>query len=361
MAGRVARRALLTTLTILSIAVISLFAFDGFVPFLSAQTQLPPAEYNWKKVCDRALAVPLRAPTFARIRSEKWLRQCNSEALYYGFMARPDFSDALQCAFYERANPEPSIGDPFYGPGVLMMLYANGKGVPRDYNVAIRFACENTWAADAEMEYRVGRLEHLRDIHAVTTHFDLCDDGTSGLTEGACASVQENFADAKRTKQLRDISDGWPANVRAAFATLEKAEDAFVNARIENEVDLSGTGRAAFQLEEEGVLKDQFLINLNRFAKGDVPSVSTSDYWGLQQTLERVYGEIQSSSDSAWQFGTVKPAGIRTTEGAWLALLEAWAAFGRMNYPHLSTDRIRGQITRLRIHQLQSLIKEMAE
>lgn len=352
MAGQVVRNALLASVTILSIAAISLFSFDGFA-------QLPPAENNWKQVCDRALAVPFSVPKFAHARSEKWLGQCDSEALYYGFTAPPEFFDALQCAFYERAHPEPSIGDPFYGPGVLMMLYANGEGVPRDYNLAIRFACENTWAADAEMEYRIGHLEHLRDTHAVTIHFDLCDDGTSGLTEGACASVQENFDDAKRTKQLRDISADWTANVNAAFTTLEKAENAFVKARVENEVDLSGTGRDAFQLEEEGVLKDQFLINLNRFAKADVPAASTSDYRDIQQTLERVYGKIQSSAESAWQFTTVKPAGVRTTERAWLALLEAWADFGRVAYPHLNTDRIRAQITRLRIHQLRSLTKGM--
>src|SRR6185437_3261142 len=163
---------------------IAFFAFGGPAPPPSTQIQVPPTEKSWKQVCQRALAAPIKLPAFTRVRSKAWLQHCDSEALYYGFSAPPDFVGALQCAYYERANPKPSNGDPFYGPGVLMMLYANGKGVLRNYSLAIRFACENTWTADAEMEYRLGRLEHLRDTRAVRTRFDLCDDGTSGLTEG---------------------------------------------------------------------------------------------------------------------------------------------------------------------------------
>jgi len=333
-------------------------AFSGLAFPPLAPNQLPPVEKSWKQVCERALSAPLKPPSFPRVQPDSWLRNCDSEALYYGFTASPNYPEAMQCAYYQRAHPEPSSGNPFYGPGVLMMLYANGKGVPRNYDLAIRFACENTWAADAEMEYRIGRLEHLRDTHAITTHFDLCDDGTSGLTEGACALVQESLADAKRTRQIREISATWPTKVTAAFPSLQKAENAFVKARVENEVDLSGTGRVAFQLEEEGVLRDQFLINLKRFAEVDVPAATDRDSEQLEKTLDLLLGQIQSSSGSAWQFTTVTPNGIGTTQRAWLSLLQAWTDFGRVAYPRLDTNRIRAQIIRLRIHQLRSLVKD---
>ncbi|MDQ2842835.1 MAG: hypothetical protein M3Y72_17710 [Acidobacteriota bacterium] len=77
--------------------------------------------------------------------AESALSACNSEALYYGFDKPPNFAAALQCAYYERAHPRPSEGNPFYGPGVLSMIYANGKGAERDYRLAIRFSCENPW------------------------------------------------------------------------------------------------------------------------------------------------------------------------------------------------------------------------
>ncbi len=322
---------------------------------LTAQTSPSPEEKNWKEICARATAAPLATPSFAHVAPESELQHCDSTALYYGFDHAPDPAAALQCAYYERAHPRPSEGDPFYGPGVLSMLYANGRGVERNYNLAIRFACENTWAAEAEMELRIGHLEHLRDTNASASNFDLCDDATSGLLEGACESVQQQFADAKRRKELDAILARWPPGVKAAFQSLDAAEEAFVKARTRNEVDLSGTGRAAFALEEQGRLRDQFLINLQRFAKGDIPSASAADYSDVDHKLNAVYQHIQHAPETAWQYGTIKPPGIRDTELAWLKLRDAWVEFGRLAYPHLSADTVRTQIARLRLHQLQSL------
>ena len=69
---------------------------------------------------------------------------------------RPTTRGALQCGWYERAHLDPSVGNMFEGPGILAMLYANGQGVPRNYDLAIRFACEGDWTAEAEQELRIG-------------------------------------------------------------------------------------------------------------------------------------------------------------------------------------------------------------
>ena len=155
----------------------------------SAQTSARQ-EKNWEQVCARSLAAPLTIPSLAHVEADSNLRHCDSTALYYGFDRPADWTAALQCAYYQRAHPGPGQGDPFYGPGVLTMLYANGHGVPRNYDLAIRFACENTWAAGAGLELRIGHLEQLRDTHASASNFDLCDDGMSGLMAAACESVQ---------------------------------------------------------------------------------------------------------------------------------------------------------------------------
>ncbi|MDQ2711244.1 MAG: DUF1311 domain-containing protein [Acidobacteriota bacterium] len=322
---------------------------------VSAQSTHSPREKEWSNVCAGLIAPPLSTPSSTHIEPESELEHCDSTALYYGFGHPQDPAAALQCAYYQRAHPRPSEGNPFYGPGVLTMLYANGRGIERNYNLAIRFACENPWAAEAEMELRIGHLEHLRDTHVSVTNFDLCDDGTSGLMEGACESIHQQFADEKRRKDLEAISANWPPQVKEAFQSLNAAEEAFVKARTRNEVDLSGTGRAAFALEEQGRLRDQFLINLQRFAKGDIPSASAADYTSVDQKLNDVYRHIQHAPDTAWQYGTIKSSGIRDTEVAWLKLRDAWVDFARIAYPHLSADTVRTQIARLRLHQLQSL------
>ncbi len=330
------------------------FVMVGFAATMSAQSDLPPTEPNWKQVCEQALARPHTPPPFAHAETEDQLKKCDSKALYYGFSGSPDFSAALQCAYYERAHPDSMRGDPFPGPGVLAMLYANGKGVQRSYDVAIRFACENPWAAEAEQEYRIGHLQQLRDSHAVA-NFDLCDDGLSGLTEGACEFVQQGFADAKRQRELEAISSGWSPEVKAAFKLLQEAEHEFEAARVGYEVDISGTGRAAFSLAEQGRLRDQFLTNLKRFAKGDIPLASEADEQGADHRLNAVYREIQQSPENSWQYVTIKPSGIRNTERKWLTLRNAWIEFSRLAYPSLTKTRVVTQITRLRVHQLQSL------
>lgn len=307
-------------------------------------------------VCAQALAHPLTPPSFPSPMKETQLKNCDSQALYYGFDRPPDFAAALQCAFYQRAHPDPTVGDPFAGPGVLTMLYANGKGVKRDYDLAIRFACENTWAAPAEMSSRIAHLLKMRATHSVTSKFDLCDDATSGLMEGACESVSQDFADAKRQQELKTIERAWPAEVQQSFKTLQKAEADFEEARVQNEVDLSGTGRAAFELQDQGRLRAQFVINLKRFAKGDIPHASSADAEAVDRKLNDVYQQIQQAPDKSWQYTTVKPSGIRKTQRVWLKLRDEWGDFAHSAFPGLDRTSVVAQLTRLRLHQLEFLL-----
>lgn len=320
------------------------------------QPQLPRMEKDYENICARATAQPLPPPKFEHPEPDTWLEHCDAEALYYGFDRPADPAAALQCAWYERAHPQPTRGDPFYGPGILMMLYANGKGVPRDYNLAIRFVCENRWLSENEMEFMTGDLEDRRDAHSTASDFDICKDGTSGLMMGACEAVTQEFADAKRRQQMDAITAAWSPAAKQSFPALQAAEKAFEDARTGNEVDLSGTGRAAFALEEQGRLRDQFLINLGRYAQGDVPAASADNLAALDRELNAVYQRLQQAPATAWQYSTVKPKGILETERAWLKLRAAWVQFGQVAYPRLGSDSISAQITRLRLHQLRSLL-----
>jgi uncharacterized protein YecT (DUF1311 family) len=335
-------------------------AFAGAAALLPGQTSPPRSEKNWREVCAAAIAAPLTLPTFSPATPEAELRRCDSTALYFGFDHSANPGAALECGYYQRSHAQPTVGDPFLGPGILTMLYANGLGVARDYDLAIRFACENTWVAPAEMELRIGHLEQLRATHAAATNFDLCDDGTSGLMEGACESIRQQVSDVRRTQELDRISVSWTPQTKTAFAPLRTAEEAFVAARSGKEIDLSGTGRGAFSLAEKGRLHDQFLINLRHFADPKTPSAAaadlqTADFQSIDRQLNQAYQRIQQAPDRAWQYGTVKAEGIRSTQEVWLKLRDAWVEFAGTAYPRLKADTVRTQITRLRVHQLHSL------
>jgi uncharacterized protein YecT (DUF1311 family) len=319
-----------------------------------------PSEKNWKEVCSRAISAPSVVPQFPKPKPENELRNCDSARLYYGFDGSRDYDAALQCGYYQRAHPRTDIGNPLYGPGVLSMLYANGLGAPRNYDLAIRFACENTWAADAEMEGRLGHLEHMRDSHSTAANFDLCDDATSGLMEGACAEIGEELAKAKREQKIKAISANWPAAAKQTFQALQKAEQAFAQARGRYETDLSGTGRAAFSIEAEAKVHDQFLANLQRLSKGGLPNVSVADYQSADAKLNADYRQLiaersKENNDATRMPGEVAVGGIRDTERVWIKFRDAWMEFGKAAYPQFSPDQIGMMITKQRIEQLKDI------
>jgi len=322
---------------------------------LAPRNAMAQADKNWEQVCKAAKAHPLPGPQLLGPLTSDQLPDCDERDLYYGFGKEPNYPGALQCGWYQYSHPQHRVGNMFCGPGVLAMLYANGKGVARNYDAAIRLACENPWAAEAEMAYRVGHLERLRDDPSQTATFDLCDDITSGLSDGFCTSIQTQRADAVREAKIAEIVDKLAPVAKSVFPKLQKAETAFEDIREENEIDLSGTSRAAFQLEDQALLREQFLTNLTRFGKGDIPPDTESDLVELDRKLNEAYQAIQHSPQSRWEYVTVKPEGIQKTERAWVALADEWIAFAAKAYPDISSRRIRAQLIRLRLHQLRSL------
>jgi hypothetical protein len=205
------------------------------------------------------------------------------------------------------------------------------------------------------MEYRVDHLERLREARSQGTTFDLCDDITSGLSDGFCTSIQTRTANAARARESAALLRNLSPSANAVFPSLEAAQAAFENARVTNEVDLSGTSRGAFQLEEEAKLRDQFIDNLRKFGGDQAPTASANDLALLDRQLNEVYQRIMHSPTSKWEYGTVKPEGIRDTERKWLALVSAWMAFARTAYPQLAEARIKAQLFRLRLQQLRAL------
>jgi len=283
------------------------------------------------------------------------LASCDASDLYYGIRGTPDYPAALACGWYERAHPRAAEASMFSGPGVLTMLYANGQAETRNYDLAIRLACEQEGTSEAEMALRIGHLEAMRTGKAEPGRFDLCDDITSGPSMSSCASIRTRRADARREQEIAAAVAKLPEAAKSAFERLRQAERAFEEARSANEVDLSGTARGMFALEERKKLRDQFLINLQRFADGDVPATSSTQWATLERALSSTYRETQRVPASEWHYGAIQPEGIRDTERAWIALADAWVEFAAQAYPSVDATAVRAQLARLRLGQLRVL------
>jgi uncharacterized protein YecT (DUF1311 family) len=324
---------------------------------LAGQSTPYQAASNSEEVCKAALTWPL-PPEPSGPLSAAQLKNCDEEELYYGFSGKPNYAAALQCGWYQRTHPEPYNSSMFRGPGVLAMLYANGYGVARDYKLAMRFVCENEWSAEAELDYRLGHLAYLRDGGAENEPFDLCTDATSGLTGGWCADISARTEGVKRERRLHAAVAKLPPAAREKLPALQKAEAEFEKTRVETEIDLSGTLRGAFQIEDEQKLREQFVMNLTRFAAVDIPKSGAAELAKLDGQLNEAYQRIQHSPAKTWEYGTIKPEGIQRTQRTWIKLAAAWEDFGRVAYPSLSSKAIRAQLIRLRLHQLRSLLPQ---
>jgi hypothetical protein len=287
---------------------------------------------------------------------------CDEQALYYGFGKTPDHAAALRCAYRHRAHPGPATDDGFLnGAGTLAMLYANGNGVPRSYALAIRFACELNDRGGQNTEQRIGRLEALRDDKPTANRtFDLCDEQMSGAMGAYCSGLDERKADVGRVRRVAAIAEQLPERARAMLPQLQAAEAAFERARVRGEnTGGGGSGAAGFALVDQNLLREQFVINLERFGKDNLPRAAAADRERAQQQLDAAYGAVRALRVSDGDAGAALTTqdGYAATEAAWQALFAEWMRFVPVAFPELSRDAAATELLRLRIHQLKSVAR----
>ena len=186
--------------------------------------------------------------------------------------------------------------------------------------------------------------------------FDVCDDVTSGFMMGACASHNEKADGAKRQARLNALTSQWSADERQALQTLQPAFDTFVQARAENEVDATGTARAAMAMGEESTLRKDFIDALERFEKGQLPHFTAAQFSQADAGLNTAYGKIQHRKD--FSYGTVTQQGIRTTQRIWLQYRDAWVSFGQKKYPAVSADSWKTWLTQQRTKMLKDFFEQ---
>jgi uncharacterized protein YecT (DUF1311 family) len=278
--------------------------------------------------------------------------QLNGEVAYkyyYGIGVEKDYVKARYLAFIE-AEKEGGDG-PFDGYSILMMLYANGYGVKKDLNLSIRLACANIWSAPAELE---GRTQHLKDIKTgdSTGTFDVCDDITSGRMDGMCHLIPYELAEVKRNQTLDSITEKWTPREKQAYMELRKAANDFFDLRMEFEVDLTGTSREAFSLEEREDLEDQFLRHITRADRCTMKHFSVKDFLKADNTMNVVYSKIKYEDITIE--GSITKEQVRKTQRVWIQYRKAWAAFAAIKCPHTEISW-KTMITNERIEELQNI------
>ncbi|WP_158914266.1 hypothetical protein [Caulobacter sp. S45] len=279
------------------------------------------SQYAASKAMCRAVEgveIPARDRPSARVAAG--LKGCDSEALYYGEHGPADPVKARLCAAAESDGGEvdsatagPQGGAVFSGRAILMMIYANGLGVPRNLDLATHLAC-NLDGAPAESDGRVHHLAQLKAKGPGKRRFDYCDDITSGMGEGFCAARDAVLTDAKRKAALDGLAIA--PGARTAYAALRTAADAYATQHGDGEVDLSGTARDAIATEEEQETKKAFTSQLQAVLAGRVPPASPAQASAADAALNAAYRKLQARGDKVQKFGTVTFKDVRDAQRA---------------------------------------------
>jgi uncharacterized protein YecT (DUF1311 family) len=334
---------------------ISRCLLTSFCVLLSVATHAQGPYDDTDAACQKILAT---APQPPANQSGAFQPNCDSTIYYFGIGHAVDFTAARQCAYAERAKPDDTNSSPFYGAGILSMVYANGDGIARNVPLARRFVCESSFAAPAEISARLELLDKIATSLS-KAHFDLCETATSGLSGGWCQSIDSRKSGTGRDAKIAAYKAKLPPAALASFALLQKVETHFEQLSSSNEVDLSGTLRGAFSLQHQDVLRDQFLANLQSLDK-PAPAATPNADAALNAVYSKLKAKLPADQAAAnanpGDFGTINFAGVRDTERIWLDLRNVWLNFLKLAAPKYPAATFSSTLTKQRTKQLQDIL-----
>jgi len=171
-----------------------------------------------------------------------------------------------------------------------------------------------------------------------------------------CAAYDAEIAAQQRQDVLDQLSSHWPRPEKDAFAALERAETAYVEAHGAGEVYLGGT---IHNLRVNGVeerQRDKFLAAVRGFESGQLPKGTAADFRQAGSDLNAAYKktlELAAEQNFDQDDGLIRPAGIQKAERAWLVYRDAWVAFAKLHYPWTDANAWLTLLTRNRYWSLR--------
>jgi hypothetical protein len=207
-----------------------------------------------------------------------------------------------------------------------MMVYANGNGAARNYDAAIKLACE-IGGAPGDDAGRVYQLDRLKKQNWTGNNFSVCDHSSGREMYEQCAILSERFDKIERDKKFDELIAGWKLAEKKAFHTFMEEANRFYEVQAKNGVNLEGT----FEVQEEIFFKNSLLSALEALERGELPKYSAEEFQKLETEEQAVYLRTQKGPDTKW--GTITRESVRKSQDEWLRYRNAWIAFGRQKYP----------------------------
>jgi hypothetical protein len=296
------------------------------VGFYSAFSQSTITDPGAKQMCASIKDVQLPATDKPTPSEEKALASCVSVDAYFGFGQPADPIKARKCAY---AEIDRGAKAPIGGKAILMMVYANGNGATRNYDAAIKLACE-IGGAPGDDTGRVYQLDRLKKQNWAGNNFSVCDHSSGREMYEQCAILSERFDKIERDQKFNELTSAWKPAEKNAFHTFIEEANRFYEVQAKNGVNLEGT----FEVQEEIFFKNNLLSALQAFERGELPKYSAEEFQKSEAAEQAAYLRTQNGPETKW--GTITRESVRKSQNEWLRYCNAWIAFGRQKYPSVT-------------------------
>jgi hypothetical protein len=230
--------------------------------------------------------------------------RCDPSKLYYQKDPETPAQDVWACVMSAEQDERLPTD------AVRLMLFANGRGAPKNLAMATKLACNVKDVPEMEQK---AVIKALQSKDATNKKFDWCDHMITTPSVNVCVSID---ASLKLDRYQRRISEFKPADpkLHAAWDELLRITTEYIDARSMDEIDLSGSGRAVFVMNETDIQWRDFIDTLEKLATGKARTYSKKD---LVQRSQRLQAELKRITASKSEWGTVTPQNIIATQKKW--------------------------------------------
>lgn len=288
-----------------STSLLALFLLTGLHTAFCQSTISDPGA---KQMCASVKNVELPVADKPTLAEEKALASCVSVDAYFGFGQPADPVKARKCAY---AEIDRGAKLPLGGKAILMMVYANGNGATRNYDAAIKLACE-IGGAPGDDACRVYQLDRLKKQNWAGNNFSVCDHSSGREMYEQCAILSERFDKIERDQKFNELTSAWKPAEKKAFHTFMEEANRFYEIQAKNGVNLEGT----FEIQEEIFFKNNLLSALEAFERGELPKYSAEEFQRAEAAEQAAYLRTQNGPVTKW--GTITRESVRKSQDEWL-------------------------------------------
>lgn len=322
------------------------------------------AQNDHAQQCQSVTSLPL--PQEADVSKPIVFPACEAYKSYAGIGRPVNYAAARACAWKERAaqqanlpqNQEASIAWAIGGDLILVNLYANGLGVPRNAPLALHLACEENSGIAGDTISDLDKFSKTTQLSA--KRFDVCDFAYSTFDMNFCVSYQNEIAAERRSRAIRRLSAQWTPEQKSAFAKVEATEREYVSAH-SYELDQGGSIHNLRDMGSAEIMHNNFLLDLRQFERGNTPkkidaakaeNAMTKQY---ETNLTAAQAPVTSSTSAT----DVTSEGVAKVQTAWTHYRHTWLAFAALRYPSVPATTFRAYFAEERLRLLAAMRNEI--